>query len=71
MHKHDERWFNQMVKKLPHGARQKAVDGYAQAYKEAYDASSSLNEYAREDAARYAANTRLRLFVELVTGERV
>ena len=71
MHPHDERWFNQMVAKLPPAARQKAVDGYAQAYKEAYDAAFCINEYAREDAARYAANTRLRLFVELVTGERV
>jgi len=58
----DAKWIRQQLESIPQRYRQQAIDGYSAAYKSAYDAE----EHRKENAARFAANTRLRKYVEKV-----
>lgn len=58
----DARWIRQQLERIPQRYRQKAVDGYSDAYQSAYDAEPI--EHRKENAARFAANTRLRIFID-------
>ena len=62
-HSHDTRWIVERMAELPRQYRHKAMIGYTEAYKEAYDSAPDIR---KECAGRRAANTRLRLFVERV-----
>lgn len=64
VHKHDVKWVQQQLNRLPMQYKQKARQGYEQAWKEAHDAEPV--DHKKSNAARRAANTRLRLFVERV-----
>lgn len=64
-HSHDRRWVAEQIGKLPPKYRSKAQSGYEAAYIEAAEAEPM--EHRKENAARFAANSRLRLFVERVT----
>jgi len=64
MHDHDKAWANGMIARLPYHYRQVAIDGYANVYSEAYD--NEPVEHKKANAARFAANTRLREFCDLV-----
>lgn len=61
-HSGDKTWLQQQLKRLPHRAREKAREGYEAVYKEAYDAETV--HHKKENAARYEANCRLRVYVE-------
>ena len=63
-HKDDISWIKEQLSKLPVAYRTKAVKGYDAAYEEAFDAESL--EHKKENRARFAANTRLRRYVERV-----
>lgn len=58
----DAQWIKQQLDRLPQRYRQQAVDGYSDAYQSAYDAEPA--EHRKENAARFAANTRLRKYVD-------
>jgi hypothetical protein len=57
-------WYNQQLRMLGPRLQKKARQGYEQAWQEAHDAEPV--EHKKSNAARRAANTRLRLFVERV-----
>lgn len=58
----DARWIREQLNNLPQRYRQQAMDGYSAAYQEAHEAEPA--PHRKENAARFAANTRLRIFVE-------
>lgn len=64
----DAKWIRQQLESIPQRYRQQAMDGYSDAYKSAYDAEPA--EHRKENAARFAANTRLRKFIEKVLAMR-
>lgn len=64
-HPHDAQWYSEQIKSLPVPLQRKAKDGYAQVWLDAYDAEPA--EHRRSNAARRAANTRLREYVEKIT----
>lgn len=57
----DAQWIQEQLRQLPVTLRQKAVLGYADAYQAAFEAESV--SFRQENRGRFAANTRLRLFV--------
>ncbi len=57
----DAAWIQEQLLMLPPTLRQKAAIGYAEVYQAAFDAEPV--SYRQENRARFAANTRLRLFV--------
>lgn len=61
-HQHDIKWIREQLSKLPVASQQVARDGYERVFTESYHAEP--NEMRKENAARFAANTRLRQFVE-------
>lgn len=63
-HPHDKKWVAQQISGLPPRFRGKAKIGYESAYLEALDAEPV--EHKKENAARFAANSRLRAFVKRV-----
>lgn len=60
MHDHDKKWHSEMIASLPYKYRITAISGYADAYEAAYDSEPALHK--KTNAARFAANTRLREF---------
>lgn len=67
LHKHDKKWFNEQLAKLPPAYIQKAKEGYQAVYEAAYEAEPI--EHKKSNAARRAANIRLRLYVERINKE--
>lgn len=68
VHKHDVRWVNEQLNKLPYEYKQKAREGYERAWQEAYELEPV--EHKKSNAARRAANLRLLRFVERVIIKR-
>lgn len=60
-HKDDKKWIDDQLKKLPGHLRAKASDSYSSVYAEAM--STEPEEHKKENAARFAANSRLRIYV--------
>lgn len=66
--KDDASWILQQITRLPPQHRNKARDGYDTVWQEAWHAEPVSHK--RENKARFAANTRLRKYVERVTSAR-
>jgi hypothetical protein len=67
-HPHDKNWIISQIQQLPARLRHIAIQGYDAEYTEAHTAEKV--EHAKENAARRAANTRLRLYVKKVISAR-
>jgi hypothetical protein len=65
MHPHDKAWVTAQLMRLPVELRGRIAELYAIEYRQAYDAEPV--EHRKEGRARFAANTRLREYVEKVT----
>ena len=65
-HLHDKKWVLEQVRALPYSMHNKAIEGYQAAYKAAHDAEPT--DHKKSNAARRAANTRLREFVKKCKG---
>lgn len=63
-HEHDIAWIKRQVAMLPQSLKQIALDGYKKVYEETYMAEPV--DHKKENKARFAANTRLRTYVERV-----
>ena len=63
-HPHDQKWIEAQLQKLPPVALQRAIEGYEKVFAESYD--SEPIEYRKMNVARYAANTRLRKYIEKI-----
>lgn len=60
-HDHDKKWLNEKLSMcLSHLEREKVCEAYSKVYKEVFDAEPV--EYRKEGRARFAANTRLRVY---------
>ena len=64
-HPHDAQWYSEQIKRLPVPLQRKARESYEQVWLVAYEAEEV--EHRRSNAARRAANTRLREYVEKIT----
>lgn len=60
-HKDDKKWIDEQLRKLPGHLRAKASDAYSSVYAEAM--SAEPEEHKKENAARFSANSRLRIYV--------
>ena len=67
-HKLDQPWIRQQLNQLPLEQRKTAQQGYQVTYKAAYEAEPV--EHMKSNAARRAANTRLREYVKKVLAMR-
>lgn len=67
-HPHDASWLTRQLVRLPSHLRKTATTGYEKAWSEAWHAEPTPHK--RENKARFAANTRLRKYVERVTSAR-
>lgn len=67
-HPDDRRWIEEQVSKLPKTHWQKIRAGYDQAFREAYE--NETVPHRKEGAGRFAANTRLRRYVEAVLSKK-
>lgn len=65
-HPHDAQWYSEQIKRLPVPLQRKAREGYERAWLAAYE--SEEVEHRRSNAARRAANIRLREYVEKILG---
>lgn len=63
-HQHDRKWIEEQLKKLPPSALATAIKGYEKVFSESYD--SEPIEHKKMNKARFAANTRLREYVEKI-----
>ena len=61
-HKLDQEFIKLQLSLIPPAYRKQAIEGYKRVFKEAYDAETI--DHMKSNAARRAANTRLRLFVK-------
>lgn len=61
-HKHDEPWLLKQLSSIPHSKRGMVAHKYSNAYQEAHEAEQV--EHMKENKARFAANTRLRIYIE-------
>lgn len=61
-HKDDKEWLESQLMRLSAGSRQKAMDAYTRVFNDAY--AAEINELKKENAARYAANVRLRSYID-------
>lgn len=61
-HRLDRSWLQNKLVGLPQVMQLKACKGYSKVYEEAY--SLEPISHKKDGAARYAANSRLRKFVE-------
>ncbi len=66
--KDDEQWIERQLRNIPQHLRKKACEGYTEVYRAAYNAAPT--DLRRPGAARFAANTRLREYVEKLTTTR-
>lgn len=65
MHKDDKKWFADQIGKLEDPKHKlRAADGYRKVYADAFAAEPV--EHKKENKARFAANTRLRIFVKKI-----
>ena len=64
VHKDDLKWVNQQLAQLPTAYRAKACAAYTKVWQEAHDAEQKL--HCKENAGRFAANSRLREYVQKV-----
>lgn len=62
--KDDARWIKEQLDRLPYRYRKQAEEGYSDAYQAAHDAEPV--DHKKENAARRAANARLRKYVDKV-----
>ena len=60
-HKDDAKWIKDQLRKLPHHLTSKAMEAYSGVYLAAINAEPE--EHKKENAARFAANSRLRVYV--------
>ncbi len=60
-HKDDAKWIKDQLGKLPHHLTSKAIEAYSGVYLAAINAEPE--EHKKENAARFAANSRLRVYV--------
>lgn len=67
-HPQDKNWIISQIQHLPARLRPTAIKGYDAAYAEAHAAEKV--EHTKTNAARRAANTRLRLYVQKVISAR-
>jgi hypothetical protein len=65
-HPHDHKWIKEQLSQLAPAYHQQAQVGYIKVFSEAFE--SEPVEHKKMNAARFAANTRLRNFVDKVTG---
>lgn len=63
-HPHDENWIISQIQQLPAHLRPAAIKGYEKVFSENYD--SEPTEHKKMNKARFAANTRLREYVEKI-----
>ena len=63
-HPDDARWIAEQLRLLPYGYRHKATQEYSEAYVQAHE--SEPLEHKKDNRARFAANTRLRIFVQKI-----
>ena len=63
-HPDDAQWIAEQLRLLPYSYRHKAAQGYSEAYADAYAAEPL--EHKKDNRARFAANTRLRKFVQKI-----
>jgi len=61
-HHHDKKFITEQLRELPYSMQSKAIEGYQAVYKAAHDAEPI--DHKKSNAARSAANTRLREFVK-------
>jgi hypothetical protein len=63
MYKDDEKWVTKQITKISDlGLRVKVWQAYKKAFDEAFETEPL--EHRKENKARFAANNRLRLFIE-------
>lgn len=60
-HKDDKKWIDEQLRKLPGHLRANAADAYSKVYLAAIN--DEPEEHKKENAARFAANSRLRIYV--------
>ena len=58
----DTQWINEKLGYLNDEDRKKVCNAYGQAFRDA--SNNEPIEHKKENAGRYAANTRLRIFIE-------
>ena len=58
----DTKWLQEKLGYLNDEDRKKVCNAYSKAFREA--ANNEPTEHRKENAGRYAANTRLRIFIE-------
>lgn len=63
-HIDDRRWIRDQLAKLEPKRRVKALKGYSEVYQFEYDKEPV--SYKKENKARFAANTRLRSYIQAV-----
>lgn len=64
-HPHDARWISDQLRRLPHCKQGPICEAYSRAYLAAMQAEPE--EHKKENAARFEANSRLRVYVKKVT----
>lgn len=64
VHKNDEKWVKEQLRLIKPQYRTQAWEGYQLVYLEAYE--NEPTEHKKSNAARRAANTRLREFTQKV-----
>ena len=62
MSKSDEKWIKSNLSMLPHDERLRICKAYSDVFSKYYDTESV--DHKKENAGRYAANTRLRIYIE-------
>lgn len=60
-HKDDAKWIKDQLRNLPHHLTSKAMEAYSSVYLSAINAEPE--EHKKENAARFSANSRLRIYV--------
>ena len=60
-HKDDAKWIKDQLRKLPNHLTSNAMEAYSGVYLAAINAEPE--EHKKENAARFAANSRLRIYV--------
>ena len=61
-HKDDQRWLNEKLAYLDKDTRHKVCNSYSRVYRDAEYAEQ--NENKKSNRARFAANSRLRIFLK-------
>lgn len=64
VHKDDLKWVQQQLARIPYAHHAKVCQGYSKAWQEAHDAEPLM--HCKENAGRFAANSRLRNYVKKV-----